>query len=92
MSSYNLVNGRRCCNGYEQIQGILRDEWGFEGMVTSDWNTPCDQTYCVLAGNDVRMPVGDFDVLKESLNTGRITRAHLEVCAKRMLEIFLKLE
>ncbi len=92
MSSYNLVNGRRCCNGYEQIQGILRDEWGFKGMVTSDWNTPCDQTYCVLAGNDVRMPVGDPDVLAESLANGRLTRSHFEVCAKRILEMILKLE
>ena len=92
MSSYNLVNGRRCCNGYEQIQGILRDEWGFTGMVTSDWETPCDQTYCVLAGNDIRMPFGDPQVLRQSLETGRLTRAHLELCAKRILEMFLKLD
>ena len=92
MTSYNLVNGRRCCNGYEQIQGILRDEWGFTGMITSDWNTPCDQTYCVLAGNDIRMPSGDPDVLRESLNTGRLQRSHFEVCAKRILETLLKLD
>ena len=92
MSSYNLVNARRCCNGYEQLQGILRDEWGFEGMVTSDWDTPCDQTYCVLAGNDIRMPVGDPDVLAASLKVGRLQRGHLEQCAKRILEMFLKLD
>ncbi len=92
MTSYNLVNGRRCCNGYEQIQGILRDEWGFTGMITSDWNTPCDQTYCVLAGNDIRMPSGDPDVLRESLDNGRLKRGHLVICAKRILEMILKLD
>ncbi len=92
MSSYNLINDRRCCTSYEQLTGILRDEWGFKGIVTTDWNTPCDQTFCVLAGNDVRMPVGDPDVLLESLHNGRITRGHLQKNAKRMLEMFLKFD
>ncbi|MBR2861230.1 MAG: glycoside hydrolase family 3 protein [Clostridia bacterium] len=92
MNSYNILNDRRCCTGYEQIQGILRDEWGFEGLVISDWGTPCDQTYCVLSGNDVRMPSGDEAVLKESLEKGRIKREHLELCAKRICEMILKLD
>ncbi len=92
MSSYNLVNGRRCCTGFEQIQGILRDEWGFKGMVTSDWDTPCDQTYCVLSGNDIRMPSGDPVILKQSLENGRLKRGHLELNAKRILEMILKLD
>lgn len=92
MSSYNLINARRCCTNFEQIQGILRDEWGFKGMVTSDWDTPCDQTYCVLSGNDIRMPAGDPEVLKESLKNGRLKRGHLETCAKRILEMILKLD
>lgn len=92
MSSYNLINARRCCTSYEQIDGILRNEWGFKGMVTTDWDTPCDQTYCVLHGNDLRMPTGDPDVLKESLENGRLKRGHLEACAKRILEMILKLD
>ena len=92
MSSYNLINERRCCTGYEQIQSILRDEWGFKGLVMSDWWTPCNQTYCVLSGNDVRMPIGESDVLKKSLESGIIQREHLEVCAKRIIELILKLD
>ncbi len=92
MNSYNILNDRRCCTGYEQIQGILRDEWGFKGLVISDWGTPCDQTYCVLSGNDVRMPSGDEAVLKESLENGRLKREHFEVCAKRICEFLLKLD
>ena len=92
MSSYNLINSRRCCNSYEQIQGILRDEWGFKGMVTTDWDTPCDQAYCVLSGNDLRMPKGEPDVLREALENGRLKRGHFEECAKRILEMILKLD
>ena len=92
MTSYNYINGRRCCTGYEQIQGILRDEWGFEGMVTSDWETPCDQIYCVLSGNDLRMPFGEPALLKEAMVDGRLKRGHLEACAKRILELILKFD
>ncbi|MBE6718773.1 MAG: beta-glucosidase [Ruminococcaceae bacterium] len=92
MSSYNLINQRRCCTEFEQIQSILRDEWGFKGMVMSDWWTPCDQTYCVISGNDVHMPIGDADVIKKSLEDGKLKREHLEQCAKRLLELILKLD
>lgn len=92
MTSYNVINGRRCCESYEQLQGILRDEWGFEGMVTTDWNVPCDQANCVLAGNDIRMPNGHPEVLREALKSGKIKRAHLERCAERILEMILKLD
>lgn len=92
MSSYNIINGRRCCNSFEQLQGILRDEWGYKGLVFSDWWTPCDQKYCVLAGNDVRMPDGEPERLKTALENGEIKRGHLEICAKRILELALKFE
>lgn len=92
MSSYNLINARRCCTSYEQLQGILRDEWGFEGIEITDWGTPCDQAWCVLSGNDIRMPNGEPEVLREALATGRIQRGHLETCARRILELFLKFD
>ncbi len=92
MTSYNIINGRRCCESYEQLQGILRDEWGFNGMITTDWGVPCDQAVCVLAGNDVRMPYGQPDNLTKALEEGRIQRGHLEICAKRILEMILKLD
>ena len=92
MTSYNVLNGRRCCESYEQIQGILRDEWGFNGMITSDWGVPCDLANCVIVGNDIHMPTGDPEQLKEAIDNGRLKRGHLELCAKRILEMILKLD
>jgi len=92
MTSYNVINARRACECYELIAGILRSEWGFKGMVTTDWGVPCDQVNCVLAGNDVRMPNGFPEALKEGLENGRLHRSDLIKCAKRILEMTLKLD
>ena len=92
MSSYNLINARRVCECRELLEDILRAEWGFNGMVTSDWYVPCRQENCVLAGNDIRMPQGFPDQLRQALKEGKIKRAHLEVSAKRILEMILKLD
>ena len=92
MSSYNLINARRVCECYELLTGILREEWGFEGMVTTDWGVPCEQVNCVTAGNDIRMPRGFPEALAQALEEGRLQRGHLEICAKRILEMILKLD
>ena len=91
MTSYNLVNARRCCESWEQITGVLRNEWGFEGLVTSDWRVPCDDVKRVLAGNDIYMPGNDMQPLKDALKDGRITRGQVEACVRRLLKMFLKL-
>ena len=92
MCSYNVLNGRRCCNSYEQLQHILRDEWGFEGMLTTDWNTPCEQQDSARAGCDLTMPFGRAYKLKAALEEGTLTRAHLETCARRVLNMILRLD
>ena len=92
MTSYNLINARRACECHELIEGILRQEWGFTGMVTTDWGVPCEQANCVLAGNDIRMPGGFPAALTQALADGRLQRGHLETCVKRILEMILKLD
>lgn len=92
MSSYNVLNGRRVCECFELIDGILRGEWDFDGMVITDWHGPCNQEHNIIAGNDVRMPIGYPDVLREAMRYGRIKRGNLEVCVKRILEMILKLD
>jgi beta-glucosidase len=72
MTSYNLLNGIHTANNYDLIQGMARDEWGFEGTVMTDWFTSQDMpmltgkfkpkypisasTGCIYAGNDIQMP------------------------------------
>ncbi len=92
MTSYNVINSVRACENYELLEGILRGEWGFEGMVTSDWGVPIDHAKGVLAGNDIRMPWGESKRLAEALENGEISRGHLEMCAKRILQMLLKLD
>lgn len=72
MTSYNLLNGTHTANNYDLIQKALRDEWGFEGFVMTDWYTsqhspaimgdgepkyPISSSVgCIKAGNDIQMP------------------------------------
>lgn len=92
MASYNLINSRRCMQSYELLTAILREEWGFNGAVTSDWHTPGDTVYNVLYGCDISMPEGYPKQLKDGLLDGRLKRGHLETCAKRILSMYFKIE
>lgn len=56
MTAYNMVNGVRSSHHYDIITGILREEWGFDGLVMTDWHTLGSQVDELLAGNDVKMP------------------------------------
>jgi beta-glucosidase-like glycosyl hydrolase len=69
MTSYNLLNGTHTANHYDLLQSAARDEWGFNGLIMSDWNTSVnvfgDNKYkypissspmCIQAGNDLQMP------------------------------------
>lgn len=92
MTSYNIINGVPASQNAELLQGILRDEWGYEGLVTSDWVTHKEHVLEAKAGNDIKMPVGEPEKLLEALQNGTITREELAVCVKHLLEIILWLE
>lgn len=105
MTSYNKINGVWSCYNYDLCTEILRNEWGFEGIVTTDWwNLPdrdpefeniYNNAYRVRAGNDVLMPGGNrtngkYDRSAEaSVNENGLTRQELEICAKRVLNFLL---
>lgn len=91
MSSYNLINGQHTSESYELLTGILRDEWGYKGMVVTDWGVKNDPVKEVKAGNDMKMHCGYPEDLKAGYDNGDITRADLELCVKRILEMFMKL-
>ncbi|MCR5271593.1 MAG: glycoside hydrolase family 3 C-terminal domain-containing protein [Lachnospiraceae bacterium] len=92
MSSYNLVNGQRCSENRELLEDILRDEWGFKGMVTTDWWTNGEHYLETAAGNDVKMGCGYPERILEAKEKGAISRADMEVCAKRVLEMIMKVD
>ncbi|MCI7812610.1 MAG: glycoside hydrolase family 3 C-terminal domain-containing protein [Lachnospiraceae bacterium] len=92
MSSYNLINGHRASENREMLTDILRGEWGYRGIVTTDWWT-CGEHYReTKAGNDIKMGCGYPDRVMEALEKGWITREEIRVCAKRILEMILKLD
>ena len=106
MTSYNLVNGTHSANHYELLTSLLRDEWGFDGMVMTDWGTTSSgdndkRKYkastccgCIRAGNDLIMPgaKADIDSLYHSVQTGEISLEELRICSKRILRTMLRLE
>lgn len=90
MSSYNLINGCHTSVSYELLTEMLRNEWGFKGMVTTDWGVHSNHSDEVLAGNDIKMGDGEPEELKAAFESGKITRADLEASVKRILELTLK--
>ena len=92
MSSYNLINGHRASENEDMLTYILRGEWGFGGMVTTDWWTFGEQYVECAAGNDVKMGCGYPDRLMEALEKGLISRETLETSVKRLLGMILKLD
>ena len=91
MSSYNLLNGVHTSEDRELLTGILREDWGFDGAVTTDWWT-CGEHYLELkAGNDIKMGAGHPERVKEAYEKGLITREEIAVNARRVLELILKL-
>ncbi len=91
MSSYNLINGLHTSESWELLTGILRNEWGFKGMVVTDWGVKNRPVVEVKAGNDMKMHCGYPDELKAAYEEGTLTRAQLELCVKRILDMFTKL-
>lgn len=90
MSSYNLINGCHTSVSHELLTDMLRNEWGFKGMVTTDWGVHSNHSDEVLAGNDVKMGDGEPEELKAAFENGKITRADLETSVKRILELTMK--
>ena len=92
MSSYNAINGHRASECRELLEDILRGEWGFEGMVTTDWWTRGEHYKEIKAGNDVKMGNGYPERVKKAMELGELGRPELEHCARRVLELILKID
>ena len=91
MTSYNLLNGVYTSENEELLTGILREEWGYDGLVITDWWNRGEHYREALAGNNVRMPNGSPKRLQKAMELGLITRKELLTNAKQVLNWLLKL-
>lgn len=92
MTSYNRINGCRASEHKELIDGILRGEWGYQGVVTTDWWTKGEHYKETKAGNDIKMGTGYPERILAALEKGLLTREEAAVCVRRILEMILKLD
>lgn len=89
MTAYNYVNGYETASNIELLTHILRDEWGYQGLVMTDWINQTQPSAELFAGNDVKMPFGNPLEIMASLNQ-HISRAHLLQSGKRVAQMLLK--
>ncbi|MGN0364132.1 MAG: glycoside hydrolase family 3 protein [Bilifractor sp.] len=92
MTSYNLINGHRASENQDLLNGILRDEWSYDGTVTTDWWGRGEQYKECVAGNDVKMGCGFPDRLLKAEKAGAVTREQMERAASHILGTILRLD
>ena len=93
MASYNKVNGTYMTENKKILTNILRDEWGFDGYVMSDWSAVSDRVKALKAGLDLAMPgeglYMDQEIVK-AVQDGMITEEELDKAVERILKIIFK--
>ena len=90
MSSYNFLNGEETAERYDLLTTVLRQEWGFDGLVMTDWGNNSYFWKEIKAGNNLKMPSGSSNELVDACNKGRLTREDLENNAAEILNIIMK--
>lgn len=88
MSAYNAINGVPCTENHWLLTDLLREEWGFDGMVVSDWGAVYHSVEALVAGNDLAMP-GPIDgtPLVKAVEEGRLDEKVLDQAVKRIMEV-----
>jgi beta-glucosidase len=92
MSAYNRVNGPHCTANPHLLTEILKKEWGFDGIVMSDWGAVHARDV-VQSGNDLEMPTGEFmnvPALKAALVGGSVTQAAVDDSVRRILRTIIR--
>ena len=94
MTSYNLVNGVHTANSHDLCTKVLRDEWGFEGLIMTDWTTTehgddCTASGCLRAGNDLICPGNpkDHANIRSELIDNMLTQDEIRRCVSRIIKI-----
>ncbi len=93
MNAYNLLNGEYCSENAWLQNKVLRDEWGFEGAVVSDWGAVNDRVDGLIGGNDLEMPssggINDAKIV-EAIKCGDLDETLLDKSVDRIIDIILK--
>jgi len=92
MSSYNKVNGKYVNNSYRLLTQVLRNEWGFDGLVMTDWFATGrkygDPAHAIASGNDLIMPgsSGTVDDIVKAVSKGIILEEDIKRSAANVLK------
>jgi beta-glucosidase len=91
MSSYNLVNGTHTSESKDLLTGILRNEWGFKGLVMTDWFGGTNPPKEIQVGNDLLMPGTrtQYKSLKKAADNGELSNEDIDSCVTRILRLVL---
>ena len=93
MCAYPMINGVHCSDSKMLLGDILREEWGFQGLVVTDWGGLCDRVRAMEAGCDLSMPGGsDYmeDRVAAAVRDGRLPEDTVDACAARVLRLALR--
>ena len=92
MSSYNKINGTYTQESKDLLTTILRDEWGFDGIVMTDWTGQRNTAAQIKAGNDLMEPGNPAQTQEviSKVKSGELKMEELDVCVKRILEYLVK--
>ena len=92
MTSYNYINGTYTSESKDLVQTILRDEWGYEGTVMTDWFGGKDGAKQMWAGNDMLQPgkKEQFDSIVAGVKSGKLAEADLDRNVSRILNLIEK--
>ena len=92
MSSYNRINGPFTQENRELLTTILREEWGFDGIVMTDWTGLRNTAAQIQAGNDLMEPGNESQIkdIMDKVKSGALKEADLDICVKRILQYLVK--
>lgn len=93
MTSYNLINGEHASQNYALVHGVLESEWGFDGVVMSDWGSTYDGVAAARAGLGIEMPFGkhmNAATLLPALHDGRLSEAEIDDKVRRILRVAVR--
>ena len=92
MSSYNKMNGKYTQQDYDLLTTVLRDEWGFDGIVITDWGYKENTVAAVQAGNDLMDPGADFEIerIVKGVKEGTLSMEDVDRNVRRILEYVVK--